>query len=78
MTSHLILKVILWLSSYLDHTYTDSDDSDIQEIGVKPQFCFYIATLEKITSTNDTTILLNFIRRLIWEDSLYFALCQET
>lgn len=70
--------IVLWLSSYLDHTYTDSDDSNMQEIGMKPLFCFCIATLEKITSTNDNTILFDFIRRLISEDSFYFALCQET
>lgn len=34
--THLILKTVLWLSSYLDHTYTDSDDADIQEVGLKP------------------------------------------
>lgn len=70
--------MVLWLSSYLDHTYTDSDDANIQEIELKPLFYFDIATLEKITSTNYITILFNFNKRLIQEDSLCFPLCQET
>lgn len=45
--THLILKMVLWFSSYLDHTYTDSDDANIQEIGLKPHCCFFIASLEK-------------------------------
>lgn len=41
----LILTGVLGLISYLYHTYTDGNDSNIQEIGVKPRFCFIIATL---------------------------------
>lgn len=69
--THLILKIVLWFSSYLDHTYTDSDDANIQEIGLKPHGYFFVASLEKITSTNYIAVLFNVTNRLIWEDSLY-------
>lgn len=76
--THLILKIVLWLRSYLDHTHTDSDDANIQEVGLKPHCCFFIASLEKITNTNYIAVLFNFTKRFLWKDSLYFALCRET
>lgn len=70
--SHLILIRFLGLSSYLYHTYTDGNDSNIQKVGMKPQFCFVITTLgKKITGMNDIIQYVNLIRKVILDSSLY-------
>lgn len=63
--NHWALKLVPQLSSYLYHTYADSDNADIQEVGLEPYRCFLIATLEQIICTNDTPMSSTLSRGLL-------------